>query len=136
MKTVFAAMFSILALVFTSGVEMAAQHEHHGQTNQSPSGSMDKSKVMQEPHHILALAYLQNLATFAKSLRDQVDSTRAVDAEFARAAVTEMRRSVDSMQQQMADHLKSMPADTQSHMGMMMQGMDAHVSAIKQSLLH
>lgn len=124
---------AISALVFTSAIG-AAQHQHPAQTDQQKSGSMDMSKMMQEPHHVLAMAYVQNLATFAKALRDQVDSTKTVDGEFARAAVAEMRRSFDSMQQHMADHMKAMPADMQSHMGMMMQGMDAHVSAIKQSL--
>jgi hypothetical protein len=130
---------SIFALVFASAIGAVAQHEQHGQMKQSQSGSMDMSKMMQEPHHVLAMAYVQNLATFAKALRDQVDSTKAVDGEFARAAVAEMRRSFDSMQQHMADHMKAMPADISSHMDMshmdmMMQGMDAHVSAIKQSL--
>jgi hypothetical protein len=125
---------SIFALMFTSAIGAVAQHEQHGQMKQSQSGSMDMSKMMQDPHHVLAMGYMQNLATFAKALRDQVDSTKTLDGEFARAAVAEMRRSFDSIQQHMADHMKAMPADMQSHMGMMMQGMDAHVSAIKQSL--
>lgn len=130
---------AILALVFTGAAGAVAQHQHPEQKDQQKSGSMDMSKMdmskmMQEPHHVLARAYVQNLTTFAKALRDQVDSTKTVDAEFARAALAEMRRSFDSMQQHMADHMKAMPADMSSHMGMMMQGMDAHVSAIKQSL--
>jgi hypothetical protein len=125
---------AIFALVFTSAIGAGAQHELQGQMKQPQSGSMDMSKMMQDPHRVLATAYVQNLATFAKALRDQVDSTRSVDGEFARAAVAEMRRSFDSMQQHMADHMKAMPADMSSHMGMMMPGMDAHVSAIKQSL--
>lgn len=134
MSKKFSTIVSILALVFASVIGATAQHEHHGQVKQPASGSMDMSKMMQDPHHVLAMAYMQNLATFAKSLRDQVDSAKMVDAEFARAAAAEMRRSFDSMQQHMADHMKSMPAEMQSHMGMMMQGMGAHVSAIKQSL--
>ena len=125
---------AIFALVFTSAAGAAQQHQHPAQTDQQKSGSMDMSKMMQDPHHVLAMAYVQNLATFAKALRDQVDSTKTVDGEFARTAVAEMRRSFDSMQQHMADHMKAMPADMSSHMSMMMPGMDAHVSAIKQSL--
>jgi hypothetical protein len=124
----------ILTLLLTSSAGVAAQHEHHEQMNQHPSGSMDMSKMIQEPHHVLTMAYIQNLATFAKALHDQVDSTKTVDTEFARAAAAEMRRSFDAMQQQMADHMKSVPADMQSHTGMMMQGMDSHLFAIKQSL--
>lgn len=126
--------FGIPTLVLAMAIAAAAQHEHHAQPPQQKPGSMDMSTMMQEPHHVLAMSYMQNLATFAKALRDQVDSTKTVDAEFARAAATEMRRSFDSMQQHMADHMKSMPADMQSHMGMIMNEMDTHVSAIKQSL--
>lgn len=125
---------AILTFVLASAIGTAAQHEHHPQPAQQKPASMDMSKMMQEPHHVLAMAYMQNLAAFAKALRDQTDSTKSVDAEFARAAVAEMRRSFDATQQHMADNMKSNSADMQSHMSMMMQGMDTHISAIKQSL--
>jgi hypothetical protein len=105
-------------LVLSTAIGAAAQYEHHAQPAQQTPGSMDVSKMMQDPHHVLAMSYMQNLTTFAKALRDQVDSTKTVDTEFARAAVSEMRRSFDAMQQHIADHMKSMPADMQSHMGM------------------
>lgn len=126
-------VFAALALALTGVIGAAAQHQHSTQNDQPKSGPMDMSKMKQEPHHVLAMAYVQNLAAFAKALRDQAHLTRTVDAEFARAAVGEMRRSFDSMQQHMADHMKSMPAEMQSH-GSMMQGMDMHLSGIKQSL--
>lgn len=125
---------AILTLVLAGAIGAAAQHEHHAQPAQQKPGPMDMSKMIQDPHHVLAMAYMQNLAGFSKALRDQVDATKTVDSEFVRAAVSEMRRSFDAMQQHMADQMKSMPPDMQSHMGMMMQGMDTHLSAIKQSL--
>ena len=125
---------AIFTLVVASAIGAAAQHEHHTQPAQQKPASMDMGKMMQEPRHVLAMAYMQNLAAFAKALHDQTDSTKTVDGEFARVAVSEMRRSFDAMQQHMADHMKSMPGDMQSHMGMMMQAMDTHLSAIKQSL--
>lgn len=135
MKTKSISMFvAILMLMLASAIGAAAQHEHHTQPAQQKPGSMDMNKLMQDPHHVLAMAYLQNLATFAKALRNQVDSSKTVDSEFGRASVSEMRRSFDAMQQHVADHMKSMPADMQSHMGVMMQAMDTHLSAIKQSL--
>ena len=135
MKTKSISMFAaILMIVLASAIGGAAQHEHHAEPAQQKPGSMDMSKMMQEPHHVLAMAYMQNLAAFAKALRDQTDSAKTVDGEFARAAVSEMRRSFDATQQHMADNMKSMPADMQPHMSMMMQGMDTHLSAIKQSL--
>jgi hypothetical protein len=76
---------AVLMLVLSNAIGAAAQHEHHPQTNPQKPGSMDMSKMMQDPHHVLAMAYMQNLAIFAKALRDQVDSTKALDDEFARA---------------------------------------------------
>jgi hypothetical protein len=135
MKTKTISMFvAILALVLASATGAVAQHEHHAQGDQQKPGSMDMSKMMREPNHVLAMAYMQNLATFAKALRDQTEATKTADSEFTRTAVSEMRRSFDAMQQQMADHMKSMSADMQSHMSMMMKEMQTHISAIKESL--
>lgn len=134
MKTKISMFVALLALVLAAAIGAVAQHAQHTKKDQQKSGSMDMSKMMQDPHHVLAMAYMQNLATFSRALRDQVDSTKTVDSEFGRASVSEMRRSFDAMQQHMAVHMKSMPADMQSHMGKMMQGMDTHISAIKQSL--
>ncbi|HKA18793.1 MAG TPA: hypothetical protein VKN18_10920 [Blastocatellia bacterium] len=140
MKKRIQSLLTASALLLVSVIATAAQQEHqHQHDTQRPADqhqhdTMDMSAMMKEPHHVLAMAYLQNLATFGKALRDNVDSTKSVDGDFARAAVSEMRRSFDSMQQHVADHMKSMPADMQSHMNMMMQGMNAHTSAINQSL--
>ena len=121
----------------------AQEHQHQHGEKQPPTqdtkkdahqhGSMDMSKMMQEPHHVLAMAYTENLATFAKALRDQVEATKSVDPDFARAAVGELRRSFDTMQQHLAEHSKAMPADHGDHTGAM-QAMNAHASAIRQSL--
>lgn len=141
MKTrLYLVTLSAIALFLMSAAGANAQHEHHGQPkppaqtgkeDSKQSGSMDMSQMMREPNHVLARAYLQNVATFARALRDQVGSAKSVDVDFARAAVAEMRRSFDAMQQRLTEHKKSMPADMQSHMGMMQ---DEHVTQIRQAL--
>ncbi|MBK5292225.1 MAG: hypothetical protein JJE04_11175 [Acidobacteriia bacterium] len=50
-----------------------------------------------EPHHVPAMAYHQNLATFAKRLHKQAMGASSVNVEFAQAAVAEMRRSFGQM---------------------------------------
>ena len=131
-------------IIFISAVVASAQEHQHQHGEKKPSaqdakkdvhqhGSVDMNKMMQEPHHVLAMAYAENLATFAKALRNQVEATKAVDTDFARAAVGELRRSFDTMQQHLAEHSKTIPADQGSHTGAM-QEMNAHVSAIRQSL--
>jgi hypothetical protein len=131
--------------MFISAVIAPAQEHQHQHGEMKPPaqdtakkdthehGSMDMNKMMQEPHHVLAMAYTENLKTFAKTLRDQVEATKSVDPEFARAAVGELRRSFDTLQQHLAEHSKTMPADHGSHTGAM-QEMDAHILAIRQSI--
>ena len=43
------------------------------------------------------MAYHQNRAAFAKAVQGQTARANSVNVEFARAAVTEMRRSFDQM---------------------------------------
>ncbi len=133
----------VMAIGLMVGVMNALAQEHnHGEKkplaqdakkDAHQHGSVDMNKMMQEPHHVLAMAYVENMATFAKALRNQVEATKSVDPDFARAAVGELRRSFDTMQQHLAEHSKTMPADHESHTGAM-QEMNAHVSAIRQSL--
>ena len=51
------------------------------------------------PHHVLAMAYRDNLVTFARALQGQVTQSKPVNLDLARPAVAEMRRSLDQMQQ-------------------------------------
>src|ERR1017187_7548209 len=100
------------ALMFTSAMGAIAQDMPHGQMKQPQSGKMDMSmmdmsKMMQEPHHVLAMAYQQNLAAFAKALHEQTAQATSVNVEFASAAVAEMRRSFDQMQQHHQQHMKT-----------------------------
>ena len=61
-----------------------------------------------EPHHVLAMAYKDNLVSFAKALRQEAAKATAVNPEFARAAVAEMKRSFEQMQEHHQDHMKTM----------------------------
>ena len=97
-------------------------------------GMMDMSAMMQEPHHQLAMAYKQNLENFAKALRDEAAKTATVNPEFARAAVVEMRRSFDLMQQHHLDHMKTVDDKMKAHMSDMMKQMEAQDAAIKEAL--
>ena len=101
---------------------------------QHQQGMMDMSAMMQEPHHVLAMAYKDNLANFAKALRQEAVETKTVNPEFARAAVAEMKRSFDQMQQHHQDHMKTMDEKMKAQMADRMKQMDAHHSAIQEHL--
>lgn len=96
-------------------------------------GSEHMMAMGNEPHHMLAMAYHKNVATFAKTLEQQAKGG-TVNVAFARAAAAEMRRSFDQMQVHHADHMKTMPADMQAKMQSMMQQMETHRTEMKTSL--
>ena len=124
----------LIALVLFSAVGAQAQYQKPSQsTKQEKKGmSMDMSKMMREPHHILAMAYKENLASFTKALRDQVSGSSTVNSEFANAAVTEMRRSLTQMEQHLQEHMKTMSGDM--NMSGMAQQMETHLAPIREHL--
>jgi hypothetical protein len=137
-------VFVVLALMMFAAMNGQAQeHQHHHDEKKAPAqaagsnahqhGSMVTAGMTEEPHHLLAMAYAENMATFAKTLRNKIDAAKSVDGDFARAAVIEIRRSFDTMQQHLGEHTRTMPASNGGHAGMM-QAMNAHVSAIRLSI--
>jgi hypothetical protein len=102
--------------------------------SQNQHGMMGMSAMNQEPHHLLAMAYKDNLVNFAKALRQEAAKGTTVNPEFARAAVAEMKRSFDQMQAHHQDHMKTMDEKTKAQMADMMKQMDAHHLAIQEHL--
>ncbi len=132
------------ALLIVSGAAANSQQEHsgmppgskqsHGKMSQHQQGMMGMSAMRQEPHHVLAMAYKDNLVNFATALHHEANQTKPINPEFARAAVAEMRRSFDQMLEHHKDHMKAMDEQMKSHMADMMKQMDAHHLAIKEAL--
>ena len=119
-----------------------AQHASHS-TKKAPSKSATQGKkamshdqmmMANEPHHVLAMAYHENLATFAKALHEQTAGASSVNVEFARAAVAEMRPSFDRMKQHHQEHMQTMSAEMHSKMGAMMQQMETHHTELNTQL--
>lgn len=97
------------------------------------------SGMMSGPHHVLAMAYRENLITFARALQTQVAQSTIVDLELARPAVAEMRRSFDQMnphhkaQMAMMGDMK-MGEHTNTPMATAMQAMETHLTALDEHL--
>jgi hypothetical protein len=102
----------------------AHAHEH---------GHAGMSGMMGGPHHAMAMAYRDNLATFARTLRDEVTQSKVVDVDLARPAVAEMRRSFDLIQQRHQAHM-AMMGTADSTMRRMMQHMDSAMAAVGKHL--
>ena len=96
--------------------------------------SHDQMMMANEPHHVLAMAYHQNLAAFAKALHEQTARASSVNVEFARAAVTEMRRSFDQMKQHHQEHMRTMSTEMHTKMSGMMQQMETHQTELNNQL--
>lgn len=115
----------------------AISHQDMSQMPESgkkSQGMMDMSAMKQEPHHVVAMAYKENLENFAKALRHEAGQTKPINPEFARAAVAEMKRSFDQMQEHHQDHMKSMNDQMKAHMADMVKQMDSHDAAIGEFL--
>ncbi len=73
--------------------------------------------MMAGPHQALAMAYGENLATFARAVQRQASGSKTVDVDLARPAVVEMRRSFDQMKQHHQAHMSMMSDEMKSMMG-------------------
>ena len=92
------------------------------------------SGMMGGPHHVLAMAYRDNLATFARALRGQVTQSKTVNLDLARPAVGEMRRSFDQMKQHHQAQMAMMGDHTKPPMSGTMQQMETHLTALSTHL--
>ena len=129
MKTrTYTTILSVAALMLFSTAGALAQTKHHDMSK------MDMSAMMSEPHHALAMAYKQNIGTFAKALHDQAQGSSPLNASFARDAVAEIKRSLDQMESHHGEHMSTMSEEMRSHMAMMMKDMEVHRSMLKNAV--
>jgi hypothetical protein len=109
-------------------------HQHQ----EGMKGMEGMSGRMEGPHHVLAMAYRDNLAMFARALQGQVARSKTVDLDLARPAVAEMRRSFDQMRQHhqaqmtmMGDSAKSAMSGTMPHMETHLVALSEHLTALE-----
>lgn len=138
MKTkAYTTILAVIALMLFGAVGALAQTEpQHGAQKpmQHDMSKMEMSSMMNEPHHALARAYMENIGTFAKTLRHQAEGSSPLNAQFARAAVAEIKRSLDRMEEHHQEHMKMMSEEMRSHMAAMMKDMEMHRSMLKDAV--
>jgi hypothetical protein len=91
-------------------------------------------EMAKDPHHVLAMAYHQNVINFARILRNQTARSTTVNVEFARATVAEIRRSSDEMKKHHDEHMKAMSPEMQEKMKTMMEQMAKHETEFNDQL--
>ena len=86
------------------------------------------------PHQVLAMAYGNNLATFARALHGDVARSKKVNPDVAGPAVAEMRRSFDQMKEHHQAMMSSMSDQMKTSMMRMTQDLDTHLTALGEHL--
>ena len=130
------ALLSAIAIILVLLVPTAAwaQHKHTPGEPKKPGMAGMKSEMsmmMKSPHHLLMTAHMKSMSEFANALRDQAVKPEPLDVEFARAAVAELRHSLDAMEAIHQKHMETMSADMKSKMQTMMDKMDKDRAMVK-----
>jgi hypothetical protein len=129
-------LLSATAIMLVLVIPSAAWAQHkHTQSGQKKAGmpgmKSEMSEMMQSPHHMLMTAHMKGMSEFARVLRDQAVKSEALDVEFARAAVAELRHDLDAMEAIHEKHMQTMSAEMKAKMQMMMEKMDKDRSMVK-----
>ncbi len=113
-----------------------AQHKHREHKKTVTSGMkmdmpMMMTMMMKSPDHMLMMAHMKSMSEFGRTLRDQAVKPGALDVEFARAIVAELRHNLDAMEAIHQKHMQALSAEMQSKMKTMMEKMDKDRSMVK-----
>ena len=142
-------LVAVAALLFAGLISGGAwaQHQPHGGQPPAPQGgagqrpvpqhdmSPDMAAMAREPHHLLAMAYHESMAAFARALQIGAEGTSSLDGAFARDAVAEIRRSFDLMERRHQSHMETMSGATRAQMEALMKDMEPRHARIKEHLV-
>jgi hypothetical protein len=122
-----------LSLGVFSATIAAAQSPATAATTPPPATTPSKDAtahnqmmMASEPNYVMATAYNQSLVTFARALNGQAMGTAPMNVEFARDAVTEMRRSFDKMKKYNDEYMETISAEVRTNTATMMQQLETH----------
>ena len=130
------ALLSATAIMLVLVIPSAAWAQHKHTPNPQKKADMagmksEMAMMMKSPHHLLMTAHMKSMSEFARALRDQAVKPEALDVEFARAAVAELRHDLDAMESIHQKHMETMSAEMKSKMQMMMEKMDKDRAKLK-----
>ena len=132
MKKTFSTILMTLSLGVL-GTTIAAAQSSATPAATPPATAQSKQAVAQdqmmmaiEPNYVLVTAYHQSLLVFAKALHGQSVGTTPLNLDFARTAVTEMRRGFDMMKKYNEEYMETISAETRKNTAPMMQQMETH----------
>ncbi len=103
----------------------------------NPMKMTDKTmmaEMMKSPHHQMMTAYRQSVVNFAAALRDMAADSKMFDRDFARTALTEIKRGAEMMDGIHQKHEATMSAEMRQKMAMMMGEMSKDQTALKEHI--
>ena len=122
----------MLVLLVPSAAWAQHKHTHGGQKTAGMAGmKAEMSEMMKSPDHLLMMAHMKSMSEFATTLRDQAVKPGALDVDFARAAVAELRHCLDAMEAIHQKHMENMTAEMKSKMQLMMEKMAQQGAMVK-----
>ena len=132
----------LMALVLGAATTSASAQDPKPARGERPMQHEGMRSMMVQPHHVLAMAYRDNLVTFAHAVQNQGTRMKTVNLTLVRPAVAEMRRSFDQMRQHHQAQQAAMGDSTMMPRGMrgdsakkamapMMEDMTRHLTAIE-----
>jgi hypothetical protein len=139
-------ILALIALAFTALPGFAADDAAPGMhtpgmkpdmkpmMHQHPEMHQMHQQMMKNPKHMLAMAYHKNLVTFGMALKKVAQQGETVPRDFARATITEMRRSADQMEIYHEEAARSLPAELKAQHAEMAKKMAAHLTGMRTEL--
>lgn len=127
MKKQILVVWTAMAVVFLTVSSIAAQDDK--------KMKMDMAEMKKSPHHTVMMAYRHNVLTFAKSLRDMTAGGKLEDVELARNAFTEIKHSLEKMEEIHQSHMGKMKPEMMTMMKPMMEKMQAEQAIVKGHIL-
>jgi hypothetical protein len=132
-RKIYGSIYFAVLFIFAAGAttvraqEKKTEHQHD-HSSASPGATTHSS------HHALALAFHESMAVFTKTLRQNAEQTTAVDGDFARDAVAEIRRGFDQMQRHHQEQMNMLTGSARTQMEATMKQMEPHHAKIKEEL--
>ena len=110
-------------------------HDHGGGGKMMADMPDDIKKMMQEPNKALAQASIQYMTVFTKSLHTQSSERRdRIDGPYIKACFAEMKRAYNMIESFQKAHVKTMGAEMQEKVNMMMMKMNNNLTEIQNHL--
>lgn len=126
-------MLMMIILCVATSVNIAS-----AQDKKMKDGKMKDIAMMAEmeksPHHKMMSAYRQNAANFANALSEMAKDEKTFDADFARTAVAEIKRSAEMMVEIHEKHSAMMTTEMREKMKPMMEKMDKNKTALNEHI--